>query len=186
MIEENYYWYWDSFLSKETCEQITEEYYKPEKSVTGSYRISPNTYGTGELRETNVCWVDSNSQLGLLMFNYILIANLKTKWYFDIEKIQSVQVGEYSIGGHYDWHEDESICSRNNFNNQRKISISVLLSESDSYDGGDLLFKGQNEPITRNQGSIIVFPSFIEHKVTPVTRGVRYTAVTWAVGPYFK
>lgn len=66
----------------------------------------------------------------------------------------------------------------------RKLSFSVLLSDPDTYTGGELEFSGDLVP-TRAQGSIIVFPSFLRHRVTPVESGLRDVVVGWAVGPSF-
>ena len=84
----------------------------------------------------------------------------------------------------------------------RKISVTVNLVDGDEYDGGDLIFSdprhvdrrfgknGEKHPYTVNEvkvrGTIIVFPSFNYHKVTPVTRGTRYSLVAWALGPPWK
>jgi PKHD-type hydroxylase len=68
---------------------------------------------------------------------------------------------------------------------QRKISASLLLNDGSDYEGGDLIILDE---IAKNkkQGTIIVFPSFMAHSVTPVTKGIRYTAVCWMNGPKWK
>ena len=38
----------------------------------------------------------------------------------------------------------------------------------------------------RPQGSVIVFPSFVWHRVTPVTKGTRYSLVLWTCGQPFR
>jgi len=77
----------------------------------------------------------------------------------------------------------------------RKISMTVNLNVPGDYDGGNLKFDfGQHtdgaqfyecEEI-RPQGSIIIFPSFLDHCVTPVTSGTRYSLVLWCVGDPYK
>ena len=68
--------------------------------------------------------------------------------------------------------------------------MTVLLSNS--FEGGDFEFTsyGKEEciitPVEMNQGDIVVFPSWMEHRVAPVTKGIRYSLVTWFVGPPFK
>ena len=186
MNSTNLYWYWENIISKETCEAFIKEYYKEEEAITGAY-LNPNGSAViGEKRNTKICWVNNMMPLGLLLFNYILLANQKAGWNFDVSQIENVQVGEYSVGGHYDWHTDAGILHRNNFGVQRKLSLSLFLSDPNTYEGGDLLFEGMDKPLTRSQGSIIVFPSFTEHTVSPITSGVRYSAVAWAIGPHFK
>jgi PKHD-type hydroxylase len=82
-------------------------------------------------------------------------------------------------GGHYDWHVDIGPGRYS----LRKLSMSVQLSDGADYDGGDLEFMASEESGIRDRGSLIVFPSFLEHRVTPVTRGVRASMVSWIAGP---
>jgi predicted 2-oxoglutarate/Fe(II)-dependent dioxygenase YbiX len=66
----------------------------------------------------------------------------------------------------------------------RKLSFSLLLSDPDTFDGGDLSFSTPF-PLARTQGTLTIFPSYLRHEVTPVTRGDRYVIVGFAVGPSF-
>ncbi len=100
----------------------------------------------------------------------------------DISNIEgNIQIARYDASdrGFYDWHPDFS-----EFAPQRKISISVQLSHSDDYEGGDLelLFRGQPYQAEREKNMFIVFPSFALHRVTPVTRGTRWSLVAWISG----
>jgi PKHD-type hydroxylase len=84
-----------------------------------------------------------------------------------------------SDSGFYDWHTDfAGIAPR------RKLSISVQLSRPEDYDGGDLELLFSSSPYTaaRARGTFIVFPSFCLHRVTPVTRGTRWSLVAWVLG----
>ena len=104
--------------------------------------------------------------------------------YFDVEVAgvePNVQVARYdsSNSGFYDWHFDFGPAKP-----QRKLSISVQLSSSDDYDGGDLELMFGNVPtkLDRTRGAFIIFPSFMLHRVTPVTRGTRWSLVAWIHG----
>jgi predicted 2-oxoglutarate/Fe(II)-dependent dioxygenase YbiX len=66
----------------------------------------------------------------------------------------------------------------------RKLSFSLLLSDPATFDGGDLAF-GEPFALARQQGTLTVFPSFLNHAVMPVTRGVRYAIVGFMIGPAF-
>jgi hypothetical protein len=66
----------------------------------------------------------------------------------------------------------------------RKLSFSLLLSDPETFDGGDLSFS-TSFPLARTQGTLTIFPSYLRHAVTPVTRGDRYVIVGFAVGPSF-
>jgi PKHD-type hydroxylase len=100
----------------------------------------------------------------------------------DISDVEgNVQLARYdsSDSGFYDWHTDFGDVAP-----RRKISISVQLSDSGDYDGGDLelLYRGQPAVAERERGTIIAFPSWVLHRVTPVTRGERWSLVAWITG----
>lgn len=103
-------------------------------------------------------------------------------WNFDLysmpEYIQYTEYGEG--GGHYDWHMD--LGHRNL--SIRKISVTMQLSRPDEYEGGDLQFMRSQYPETapRDFGSLIVFPSYMLHRVTAVTKGTRKSLVLWSGG----
>lgn len=76
----------------------------------------------------------------------------------------------------------------------RKLSVTISLNDPSEYDGGNLQFDlGPHRPDRyhtcteiRPRGSVIVFPSYVHHQVTPVTRGTRYSLVCWNLGAPFK
>ena len=90
------------------------------------------------------------------------------------------------LHGHYDWHTDRGTFV--NGNPPRKLTLAVQLSDADSYAGGDLELLYGREPLRldRAPGSLHVFPSFVLHRVTPVSRGTRLSLVGWIVGPRFR
>lgn len=185
VVSDNMYWLWESFVPKETCEKLIKDHFDAGHVMDGEYSDGVKMV-TGEKRDTKICWVQQETFLGAKLMSHILMANQKAGWYFDIDGTESIQLGRYGVGGHYDWHTDCAVHQKNSTGMQRKLSVSLFLSDPADYDGGDFLFQGYDAPITRAQGSILVFPSFIEHMVTPVTRGKRYSAVTWAQGPNFR
>tara|TARA_R100001015_G_C4628868_1_gene189274 strand:+ start:1308 stop:1910 length:603 start_codon:yes stop_codon:yes gene_type:complete len=130
-------------------------------------------------------------------------ANKMGKWNFNIDWYEPAQITKYDKGDYYKWHADQhnelySNDNKNlNFRNKiRKISCSLLLSEPETYEGGSMDFavpisKDGNLVIEKTNvpplpaGTLIVFPSFIHHKVNPVTKGTRYSLVIWALGPAY-
>jgi PKHD-type hydroxylase len=88
-----------------------------------------------------------------------------------------------TAGGHYDWHVDQGPLRT-----RRKLSISVQLSDASAYEGCDLQFQAGNkiETAPRQRGTVIAFPSFVLHRVTPCTKGTRKAIVAWTTGPQFK
>lgn len=101
---------------------------------------------------------------------------------FDINGIEAIQLASYEVGDHYDWHTDLGEGD----NSTRKLSLSIQLSPSDAYEGGELEFMKMTDTGNKDQGSIIFFPSFLHHKVKPVTGGCRYSLVAWVHGDAFR
>ena len=66
--------------------------------------------------------------------------------------------------------------------------MSIQLSDSDDYEGGDLELMFREEPVKldRTRGTLVAFPSFMLHRVTPVTRGTRWSLVAWITGPRWR
>lgn len=95
-------------------------------------------------------------------------------------RYQLVDENQYE---HYGWHTDIG----EKFG-RRKLSLSLQLSNPDEYEGGDLQVTFGAEPTTlsRERGVINFFPSYTLHRVTPVTKGVRYSLVCWVTGPKFR
>ena len=107
---------------------------------------------------------------------------------FDLYSMpEMIQYTEYysTNKGHYDWHMDIGSSSWMQY---RKLSVTVQLSGPDEYEGGDLqIWTGGQYPMTapRGKGNVVIFPSFMMHRVTPVTRGTRKSFVLWlGGGPY--
>jgi len=113
---------------------------------------------------------------------------------FDIKGFNSFQYTCYdSTGAHYDYHLDTRfgvppIELRLTQIPTRKISVSLILSDPSEYTGGEFMIKdgNQEETIPQPQGAAICFPSFMAHKVCPITSGKRESIVIWAVGPKFR
>jgi PKHD-type hydroxylase len=101
----------------------------------------------------------------------------------------ALQFTEYdeSYQGEYKTHKDTFLTFPGP---HRKLSVSVQLSDPTSYEGGDFEFtdvgQAPNPVNIRTQGTAIVFPSITYHRVTPVTKGTRYSLVGWYEGPKWR
>lgn len=96
---------------------------------------------------------------------------------------EPLQLAEYSEGDFFDWHLDFGTGASSN----RKLSLTIQLSEADDYEGGDLEFRINNKVVKapRERGTVLIFPSFIMHRVTKITKGKRRSVVGWVSGvPY--
>ncbi len=103
---------------------------------------------------------------------------------FDLNGIgENLQIAEYGEGAFFNWHLDFAKGPAS----YRKLSATIQLSDPQDYEGGDLEFMINDKTITapRIKGALIIFPSFLMHRVTPITKGVRKSLVAWASGrPY--
>jgi PKHD-type hydroxylase len=181
----NAYWLWSNVLSKAFCDLVIAEMDWTKQEEGGFYHVGHSKIEVDHtMRKTLVCYPEFNSPIGCVAQTYIQYANKEAGWNFVTNSYDTLQVVKYEDGGHVNWHLDPGEISGEQ--DQRKLSFVMLLSDPSEYEGGLLEFKGFPEQPKLGQGSIIVFPSFIEHRVTPVTSGIRYSAVTWACGPSFK
>jgi len=117
---------------------------------------------------------------------YMEIANMSSRWNLQISICEEMQVGLYPPGGHYDFHIDGNgfdklYCNNNLDGTTRKISMVCWLNND--YEGGEFVFwDEQDNPLNPPKGTIVFFPSWIPHKVNPVTKGERYSLVAWFRG----
>lgn len=106
-------------------------------------------------------------------------------WDFEITDNEAIQYAVYNMGQHYSWHTDTFLLSGRPFD--RKLTVVCLLNEPSEFEGGEFQVRLYNEyTAPLKKGSIIVFPSFLEHRVAPVTKGIRRSATMWLSGPRFK
>ncbi len=145
-------------------------------------------YSYGEdalLRKGEVSWVNEK-WINEIVWRYMSEANERAGWKFDISGLAIPQLSRYKKGDFYSLHTDGT--GDNNSENHeglvRKLSMSVFLNEG--FTGGEFMFAGNYKPDVGGAGSIIIFPSFKEHRVCPVKTGVRYSLVVWFLGPPFK
>ena len=183
----NSYWFWEAELPKDVCERVISNYFDKDAIREAGYQdANGNLVFDEKIRKTEIAWAHPESEIFNVIIGYILGANQNAEWNFDLSGMEDVQIGRYVDKGFYDWHQDGDLPDDGNY--QRKLSCSVQLSDPDTYEGGDLVLRlpQEEKAVSRKQGSIVVFPSFVQHKVTPVTKGERYSAVSWMRGPAFK
>lgn len=138
-------------------------------------------------RVSTLSWIDRNEETEELYAFMIDKADRINYHHFGMKifGMESMQYTRYPIGGHYIFHND--IIARKE-DSMRKLSVVIGLTGKDEYEGGDLLLSphGANPKVIKlDKGDIVAFPSYIPHKVTPVTSGNRITVVNWYLGPKF-
>jgi PKHD-type hydroxylase len=178
----NYYWFGDGFSSDEVDKVI-----QISKNFSFEKATTVDIIQRDEMRKSQIKWLpyDNSTEwiVDKLMGQIIEANNI---WKFDISSIMdNIQYTEYDgDGGHYDWHLD---IGPNNISH-RKISVVVQLSQPYEYDGGRLQLKnGPGEiDVPQGKGTVIIFPSFLLHRVTPLTKGNRKSLVFWVGGGHYK
>jgi PKHD-type hydroxylase len=141
-----------------------------------------------EIRITHTAWIKPSPETKWIYDRMqAVIRSLNDRvWQFDITGFSEdfqYTIYQGSEGGHYDWHVDQGDLGK-----RRKLSLSLQLSDPSSYDGCDLQFHAatQIDTAPRNRGALIAFPSYVLHRVTPITRGIRKSVVAWITGPQFR
>ena len=142
------------------------------------------------LRNAKLVWLDDIAGMAWVMDRLIALMRKSNRDQFDFdlqEFAESSQVAIYrsSDAGHFAWHSD---IGGGPASGKRKLTLVLQLSNSETYEGGDLEFMpgAQVQTASRVQGCVSVFPSFTLHQVTPVVHGIRYAMTVWAHGPRFR
>jgi PKHD-type hydroxylase len=179
------YWYWDKALDDDVCDKIL--------SLGGNNfenaEVGNNSLMAGvnkEIRDSKVVWLN-DKWLYELVFDFMNTANKNSGWNLLIDAAEPMQLTKYKKKGYYGFHMDGTGFDLKNdsenpllHNKTRKLSMSILLN--DDFEGGDFQFGNDRKKILKQKGGIVVFPSFYQHRVLPVTKGVRHSLVTWFVG----
>lgn len=182
-----YYWFDESFNETELewIDNLKELYDYEKANIIGSTSLTDDIEN---IRKSKIKWIyhDNNSEW---LYNKLCELSINANynlWNFDIHSIiDSIQYTEYHEGGgHYDWHVD---IGPGNINH-RKISVVTQLSDPDEYEGGELQIwsGGEFKTLPKIKGSTILFPSFLLHRVTPITKGLRKSLVLWIGGSTYK
>lgn len=178
---------WKDGFSSEDVKKIVElgQARVPGKAIIGGYSPDQNY---SHVRRSLTSWIESSSETDWIYQRLSNIArNLNGQHFrFDLWGFgEHLQFTEYhgEDEGHYTWHIDSGVSGGNY--GPRKLSVVLQLSDPSEYEGGNLQVQLGNEPqtISKSLGLVAVFPSFVLHRVTPVTSGVRRTLVAWLTGP---
>jgi PKHD-type hydroxylase len=157
-----------------------------EKAGIGSQPLDSD-YSTVRITETG--WIAKNEETDWLYERLGMIAQQFNKEFYNFDLYGFVEDFQYTVyrgeqKSHYDWHVDQG----GDTPAPRKLSMSVQLSDPFEYTGGDLLVKvcGDDLEVPKGRGTIIAFPSYNLHRVTPLTSGIRKSLVVWVAGPPFR
>tara|TARA_R100001463_G_scaffold86584_1_gene141442 strand:+ start:526 stop:1098 length:573 start_codon:yes stop_codon:yes gene_type:complete len=146
-----------------------------------------------KVRNSEVCFFDGSIPYFNLYKPILeLVTHVNNTFYkFDIREPETFQLTKYDEAnkGFYKPHEDGVYDNIEDIS-VRKLSMSIQLTPPEYYEGGQLEFPNDsekfNEEDAREQGTAIFFPSYLTHGVQPVTKGIRYSLVSWFKGPSFR
>lgn len=173
------FWKWEDAVSPEMCDMVLKDRAAIEE-VQAEIRSSDAAVIDSRVRESKVCWAKPNHWVESVLYNHALYANESAGWAFQMGRPERVQLTSYGVDSFYGWHEDWGPLD--GAPNVRKISVVLLLSDPTTFEGGQFEFF-EYGAVEMKRGTLIAFPSFLRHQVTPVTKGTRYSAVCWVNGP---
>lgn len=136
-------------------------------------------------RNTTVHFAGPNHWFEDYLTNVALLGNKACGWEYHITDNENIQFAEYGSEQHYNWHMD--VFPLSGLPLDRKLTVVCLLNDPTEFTGGEFqirLYSEYTAPLVK--GSVIAFPSFLEHRVVPVTSGVRKSATMWLRGPRFR
>ena len=210
----NYFYYWQSAIPPRICDMIVR-YGKEQKknevtAITGGLgrdrdlNKAPLTKDEikdlKKKRDSNIVWFNDRWVYREIQ-PYVHQANKNAGWNFNWDYSESCQFTIYKKGQYYDWHCDSwdkpYAVDGPTKGKIRKLSVTVSLTDPKEYKGGELQFdfRQQDPDKPRDirtcteilpKGSLVVFPSFVWHRVKPVTKGIRYSLVVWNLGYPFQ
>lgn len=147
-------------------------------------------------RHSDVAWIDDNPnapalqlrQWAIQRMQHIVATINRDIFQLDLDSFNPLQYTTYNLNQHYNWHVDvhEGMAGESH----RKLSVVVMLSKPEDYEGGELELNIGGSPdegdtllLKPPAGTAIAFYSHIPHRVRPVTSGKRISLVQWALGP---
>lgn len=175
----------EGYFTPDEVAQISKRYeegLKKEAEVTSNEVIEP------DFRKSTVAFVQPEdpefNNIMLRLAQVALQINSQRYMYDLLGFYEDIQIAEYGKDDFFEWHADFG----NGVASNRKLSISVQLSKPEDYEGGDLQFMIGKEAVNapRTQGTVIIFPSYNLHRVTPITAGHRRSMVGWVSGNPFR
>ena len=176
----NTYAYWEKVFTKEECEKII-------KIAKQKGLVKGTTKNKSDARASEICWLypSNNLEFAYRKITDVVLELNKKFFQFDIFGLnEGLQFTNYKApsdkyGKHIDRAYDFLV---------RKLSLSIQLTEPKEYEGGELILYEDEKGIEmkKEQGTLVLFPSFILHEVKPVTKGERNSLVAWVTGNQFK
>jgi len=173
----------EGHLTTSFCQNIIAEYSKEEHEKLAPFIGGDNESTINkEIRDVKRLMLVQNQGIGGVLTSTALNANHHW-WQYNITHSNQTEFLMYEPGGRYTSHVDTFHVHSDE---TRKLTVLAFLN--DDFEGGKFFLNASGTPFypPQNAGTVLVFPSYMVHGVEPVTKGIRYSVVTWMVGPYFK
>ena len=193
----NYYCY-ENAIPHHICDKIISliKSSKTKLGIVGGEKNKDSRVVNKKVRKSHVAF-DSAWWIYRWTHPFIYKSNKDAGWNFEWDHSEPFQLTEYRPGEFYKWHTDQfhiPFGEKDPFYMRgkiRKLSSVVALNDGDDYEGGDLEFykhnfNGKDPASMRKKGSMVVFPSFVWHRVNPVKKGIRLSLTNWHLGQPFK
>ncbi|MFN8577699.1 MAG: 2OG-Fe(II) oxygenase [Candidatus Sericytochromatia bacterium] len=177
--------FFKNVFTDEECKQIINSKDCTEETIAG---IGDNVLNDA-IRQTKIKYLnlsEDNLWIGKKIIPIIEGIN-NSRFKFKITRLKELHLLEYSENCFYKWHMDLNSRTQGAM---RKLSFVAFLTDPNDYEGGEIIFELNDIENSKNydmsKGSIIIFPSFLAHRVSPVKKGIRHTLVGWVHGPAFQ
>lgn len=189
-MENNLFWFWKNAVGNKFCNDVIKfasTLEKKEASTTGP----KHKQVFSDYRKSKIVWLNEKWIYKELL-KFIDMGN-KAGYNFDLNRAEAIQYTRYDSNGHYEWHVDQlNGPIEDSKPDTRKLSLCLNLTDPSEYEGGDF-WVCKPHPLPENaetikldfmqtRGAAVVFPSYVFHKVAPVTKGTRHSLVCWMRG----
>ncbi len=189
---------WPDHFPADFCEKIVN-FGDSLEAMSGNVSYDPG----GKARASRVAWIQDtpgNAWIIQPIADLVAVTN-RRYWKWAMSGRESFQYTRYGPDQFYDWHMDTRTKPYEKDERwgglMRKISVTVTLSPATDFAGGDFQIEETTATpdrpqrrvktleIVRGQGSVVIFPSHLHHRVQPITSGIRRSLVAWFLGPPF-
>ncbi len=177
-------------FTPEECQKIIDHWNEEESLPAMTRTIVEGVYKPNAIRRGRIDWISKHDEkyewlMSKLVTLMLEVNDLKYGLLLDT-MFEDVQLSRYLPGDKYGWHRDTGP----NITRRRKLSFSLQLSDPADYEGGGFLYEDSEDSEGKEdysqQGTLIVFPSFMKHRAVEVTKGVRWALVGWLHGPEWR
>ena len=175
-------------FSPQQCQMVIDKGMSLKKETASVGMGNPKGSGVDpEKRVTTISWIPFKEMPEMYrdIETTMLKANGNHFGFDDMRLTEPAQFTHYLTGGFYDWHMDNDVMGKHQ-PPVRKISMTLLLSDPSTFEGGELEFMHKGKTAKLKQGQAIFFASWLQHRVKPVIKGERKSLVMWFGGPSFK